>query len=87
MPLPDFSRWGEIEVKPMSSVRRITAHHLAHAWVTVPKVTQYDKADITRLEDLRKRFSPRVEEAGGKLDKAKELGLKVIGETEFFQLL
>ncbi len=67
VPLPDFSRWGDVEAKPMSSVRRLTAQHLAHAWNTIPQVTQYDKADITRLEELRKRFSARVEEAGGKL--------------------
>ena len=67
VPLPDFSRWGIVESKPMSNVRRLTAQHLAHAWNTIPQVTQYDKADITQLEELRKRFSTRVEEAGGKL--------------------
>ena len=67
LPLPDFSRWGGVDVKPMSGVRRLTAQHLSHAWNTVPQVTQFDKADITRLEELRHRYAPRVEEAGGKL--------------------
>lgn len=66
-PLPDFSRWGEIERQPMKSVRRKTAQHLAHAWSTIPHVTQYDKADITELEQLRKKFEAEAEAAGGKL--------------------
>lgn len=67
LPLPDFSRWGNVDVKPMSNVRRVTAQHLSHAWNTIPQVTQFDKADITRLEGLRHQFASRVEEAGGKL--------------------
>ena len=55
--LPDFSKWGEIERKPMSSVRRSTAEHLAQAWQNVPQVTQFDNADITDLEILRRRFA------------------------------
>lgn len=66
-PLPDFSRWGEVEAKPMTAIRRLTAQHLSQAWSTAPQVTQYDKADIEHLEDLRKRYAPRVEEKGGKL--------------------
>jgi pyruvate dehydrogenase E2 component (dihydrolipoamide acetyltransferase) len=67
LPLPDFSRWGEIERQPMKSVRRKTAQHLAHAWSTIPHVTQYDKADITELEQLRKKYEAEAEAAGGKL--------------------
>jgi len=66
-PLPDFSRWGEIERQPMKSVRRKTAQHLAHAWSTIPHVTQYDKADITELEQLRKKYEVEAKAAGGKL--------------------
>lgn len=65
--LPDFSKWGAIEPKPMGAVRRKTAEHLAEAWANVPQVTQYDKADTTHLEEIRKRFSARAEKAGGKL--------------------
>ncbi len=56
-PLPDFSKWGETERKPMNNVRRKTAEHLSFAWTTIPHVTQFDKADITELEKLRKRYS------------------------------
>ncbi len=66
-PLPDFSKWGPVERKPMSNVRRTTTHHIAQAWSVIPHVTQFDEADITELELLRKRFSKRVEAAGGHL--------------------
>ncbi len=65
--LPDFTKWGEIDRQPMSNVRRKTAEHLSYAWATVPHVTQFDKADITELENLRKMFGKKVEAAGGKL--------------------
>ncbi len=66
-PLPDFSRWGEIERQPMRAVRRKTAEHLTLAWTTIPHVTQHDVADITSLEELRKRYAKQVEAAGGTL--------------------
>jgi pyruvate dehydrogenase E2 component (dihydrolipoamide acetyltransferase) len=65
--LPDFSRWGEIERQPMRPVRRKTAEHLSAAWRTIPHVTQHDLADITALEELRKRYAKEIEEAGGNL--------------------
>jgi pyruvate dehydrogenase E2 component (dihydrolipoamide acetyltransferase) len=65
--LPDFSKWGDIDRQPMSNIRRKTAEHLSYAWATVPHVTQFDKADITELEKLRKQFGKQVEAAGGKL--------------------
>jgi len=64
--LPDFSKWGEIDVKPMSNIRRKTAEHLTIAW-RAPHVTQHDKADVTALDDFRKAYGARVEKAGGKL--------------------
>jgi pyruvate dehydrogenase E2 component (dihydrolipoamide acetyltransferase) len=65
-PLPDFSKWGAIEAKPMSNIRRKTAEHLSAAW-QAPHVTQHDRADVTELEAFRKAYGPRVEKAGGKL--------------------
>jgi len=64
MPLPDFSHWGPIERKPMSGVRRTTAHRLTQAWNTVPHVFQQDRADITAVETLRKRLSKKAEAEG-----------------------
>ena len=65
--LPDFSRWGEVERKEMSNVRLKTAQHLSYAWAYTPHVTQFDKADITDLEGIRKDLNHKVEKAGGKL--------------------
>jgi pyruvate dehydrogenase E2 component (dihydrolipoamide acetyltransferase) len=65
--LPDFSKWGKVERVSMRGVRRKTAEHLREAWNTIPHVTQHDRADITELEQLRARFAPKVEEAGGKM--------------------
>jgi pyruvate dehydrogenase E2 component (dihydrolipoamide acetyltransferase) len=66
MPLPKFEKWGAVEREPMSKVRRKTAEHMSQAW-TIPHVTQQDQADITALEQNRKRFAKRVEQGGGKL--------------------
>jgi pyruvate dehydrogenase E2 component (dihydrolipoamide acetyltransferase) len=66
LPLPDFSKWGDVEPVPMSNIRRKTAEHLSIAWAA-PHVTQYDKADMTALEAFRKQYGPRVEKAGAKL--------------------
>jgi pyruvate dehydrogenase E2 component (dihydrolipoamide acetyltransferase) len=65
-PLPDFTRWGEVEREAMSNVRKKTAQHMATGWVA-PHVTLHDKADVTDIEALRKRFQKRAEAAGGKL--------------------
>jgi pyruvate dehydrogenase E2 component (dihydrolipoamide acetyltransferase) len=66
-PLPDFTRWGEVERQPMRGVRRKTADHVSVAWTTVPHVTQHDLADITSLEELRQRYAKQAEDAGGHL--------------------
>jgi pyruvate dehydrogenase E2 component (dihydrolipoamide acetyltransferase) len=65
--LPDFAKWGKVERVSMRGVRRKTAEHLREAWITIPHVTQHDRADITELEQLRAKFAPRAEEAGGKM--------------------
>jgi pyruvate dehydrogenase E2 component (dihydrolipoyllysine-residue acetyltransferase) len=66
-PLPDFTRWGDVERQPMKAVRRKTAQHLSVAWATIPHVTQHDLADITGLEELRKRYAAQAQAAGGNL--------------------
>jgi len=67
VPLPDFTRWGSVERQPMRAVRRKTAEHLSAAWATIPHVTQFDLADITALEELRKKYAKQIEAAGGNL--------------------
>lgn len=66
-PLPDFSKWGETSREPMSKVRQITADNTTRSWQTIPHVTQFDNADVTALEEFRRKYGKRVEKAGGKL--------------------
>jgi pyruvate dehydrogenase E2 component (dihydrolipoamide acetyltransferase) len=66
-PLPDFSRWGAIERQPMRGVRRKTAEHLGAVWVSVPLVTQYDAADVTGFEDVRKRHAKQAGDSAAPL--------------------
>jgi pyruvate dehydrogenase E2 component (dihydrolipoamide acetyltransferase) len=65
--LPDFARWGEIDRAPMSGIRRQTAAAMRRSWALVPHVTQFDRADVTVLEHLRKQYAARADDAGGKL--------------------
>ena len=65
--LPDLARWGKIKREPMTGIRRATSVNLTRAWTSVPHVTQCEKADISELDDLRRKFTPKAETAGGKL--------------------
>jgi pyruvate dehydrogenase E2 component (dihydrolipoamide acetyltransferase) len=65
--LPDFGKWGEVERRAMSGVRRKTSEHLTNAWLTIPHVTQFDKADMTVLEEIRPKYAGEAERLGGKL--------------------
>jgi pyruvate dehydrogenase E2 component (dihydrolipoamide acetyltransferase) len=65
--LPDFQKWGEVERQAWSNIRRATSEHLGYAWNTIPHVTQCDKADVTALEELRKKYKEQVAKAGGNL--------------------
>jgi pyruvate dehydrogenase E2 component (dihydrolipoamide acetyltransferase) len=51
----------------MSQVRKITARNMVHSWQTIPHVNQFDKSDITELEQFRKQYGKSAEKAGGKL--------------------
>lgn len=65
--LPDFGKFGPVRRETMSGVRRATVRSMAQAWSTIPMVTQFDKADITEMELLRKRIGPRAEQRGAKV--------------------
>lgn len=66
-PLPDFSKWGNVTREDMSGIRKATVRSMSNAWATVPMVTLFDKADVTEMEQVRKRFGERVQKEGGKL--------------------
>ncbi|WAJ69697.1 pyruvate dehydrogenase complex dihydrolipoyllysine-residue acetyltransferase [Catenovulum adriaticum] len=53
-PKIDFSKFGEIEEKPLSRIQKISGKNLHRNWVTIPHVTQFDEADITAVEEFRK---------------------------------
>jgi pyruvate dehydrogenase E2 component (dihydrolipoamide acetyltransferase) len=56
-PSIDFSKYGEVEVVPLSRIRKISGANLARNWVRIPHVTHNDEADITGLEAFRKSMN------------------------------
>jgi pyruvate dehydrogenase E2 component (dihydrolipoamide acetyltransferase) len=67
MPEVDFSEFGEIETKPLTKINKLTGQNLHRNWVTVPHVTQFDKADITDLEAFRKELNAENKDSGVKI--------------------
>ncbi len=78
--LPDFEKWGTVRREDMNGIRRATVRSMSTAWASVPMVTHFDKADVTRMEEARKQFAGRVEKAGGKLTMTAIL-LKVVANA------
>lgn len=64
IPVQDFAKFGPIEVKPLSRLRRLSGPHLLRAWLNVPHVTQHDAADITDLESYRRTLDAAAKEKG-----------------------
>ena len=65
--LPDFSQWGATSRESLTTIRKITSKNVQQSWQTIPHVTQFDEADITELENFRKKYQSKAEKAGGKL--------------------
>ena len=63
----DFSQWGEIEKVQLNKIRRITGERMTTAWQTVPQVTNFDKVDITELDDLRRSMQKINSEGNSKI--------------------
>lgn len=55
-PKVDFAKFGEVEEKPLSRIKKISGANLARNWAMIPHVTQNDEADITELEAFRKQL-------------------------------
>ncbi|MGQ3887637.1 dihydrolipoyllysine-residue acetyltransferase [Legionella sp. CNM-1927-20] len=66
-PAIDFSKFGEIESKPLNKIKRLTGQNVHRSWLTIPHVTQFDEADITDLEAFRKAETEAAKNAGYKL--------------------
>jgi pyruvate dehydrogenase E2 component (dihydrolipoamide acetyltransferase) len=63
----DFTKFGPIEAKPLSRIKKISGANLARNWVMIPHVTQFDEADITDLEAFRVQMNKENEKAGIKI--------------------
>jgi pyruvate dehydrogenase E2 component (dihydrolipoamide acetyltransferase) len=63
----DYSKWGPIARRPLTQLRRIIAARMAQSWSAVPRVTQFDEADITALNELRKNHAAAFEAKGARL--------------------
>ena len=64
IPAQDFSKFGLVEDKPLSRLRKLSGPHLHRAWLNVPHVTHTDEADITELEDYRKSLDAAAKDKG-----------------------
>jgi pyruvate dehydrogenase E2 component (dihydrolipoamide acetyltransferase) len=67
IPPIDFTQFGEIELEPMSKIKKLTAANMQRNWLNIPHVTQFDDVDITELEAFRKGLKPEAEKRGVKL--------------------
>ncbi|MBC7413887.1 MAG: dihydrolipoyllysine-residue acetyltransferase [Herminiimonas sp.] len=66
-PSLDFSKFGTTELQPLSRIKKISGPNLHRNWVMIPHVTQYDEADVTELEELRKSSNASMAKSGVKL--------------------
>lgn len=67
LPVIDYSKFGEIEIVKMSKIKKLTADAMTRSWLNVPRITQFDDADITDLEAFRNSMKAEAEKRGSKL--------------------
>jgi pyruvate dehydrogenase E2 component (dihydrolipoamide acetyltransferase) len=67
MPAVDFAKFGAVEVKPLTKIRKLSGANLHRNWVTAPHVTQHEEADITDLEAFRKAMGEEIQSQGVRL--------------------
>jgi pyruvate dehydrogenase E2 component (dihydrolipoamide acetyltransferase) len=67
MPVIDFSRWGSVRAKRLSTLRKTISTKLVESWTRIPHVTQFDEADITGIIALRKKYVGAYEKQGIRL--------------------
>lgn len=66
-PEVDYAQFGEVELVKMSKIKQLTAEAMTRNWLNIPRVTQFDDADITEVEAFRKGMKAEAEKAGVKL--------------------
>jgi pyruvate dehydrogenase E2 component (dihydrolipoamide acetyltransferase) len=67
MPVVDFTKYGEIETRALSRIKKLSGNNLARNWVMIPHVTQQDDADITDVEAFRVKTNEEIAKSGVKL--------------------
>ena len=67
MPVVDFAKFGEVENKPLSRIKKLSGAYLHRNWVTIPHITQHDEADITDMEAFRKQLGTEYAAQGIKI--------------------
>jgi len=76
----DFSKWGSVLKKPLTPLRQVIARRMLENWNAIPHVTQFDEADITALNDLRKKYAAAYEQKCARLTLTSFV-LKAVCET------
>jgi pyruvate dehydrogenase E2 component (dihydrolipoamide acetyltransferase) len=76
----DFSKWGPVSKTPFSPLRQVIARRMAESWAATPRVTQFDNADITALNALRKQYAAAYEQKGTHLTLTSFV-LKIVVDT------
>ncbi len=76
----DFSKWGPVARKPLTSLRQVIARRMAESWNAIPHVTQFDDADITALNELRKKYAKDYEAKGARLTLT-SFAVKAVADT------
>lgn len=67
MPAVDFAKFGPVESRPLTKIKKLSGANLHRNWVSAPHVTQFDEADITDLEAFRKEMLDEAAKSGAKL--------------------
>lgn len=67
IPTVDFTKFGEIEERPLGRIKKLSANNLTRSWLNVPMVTHHEVADVTEMEDFRKSLKKEAEKRGVKV--------------------
>jgi pyruvate dehydrogenase E2 component (dihydrolipoamide acetyltransferase) len=76
----DYSKWGGVAKRPMTQLRKLIASHLTQSWNAAPHVTQFEDADITAIDALRKKHAADYEKKGARLTLT-VLALKIVADA------
>jgi pyruvate dehydrogenase E2 component (dihydrolipoamide acetyltransferase) len=85
MPVVDFAKFGAIESKPLSRIKKLSGAYLHRNWVSIPHITQFDEADITEMEIFRKQLGTEYAAQGIKITPLAFLLRAVVETLQQFQ--